>query len=117
MRANVVMSVSDTGIGMTPEQLAKLFQRFTQADASTTRKFGGTGLGLAITRALSKLLGGDVTVRERGRARLDVHHRRAGDHGGRHAVESRRGNGDRRRARRRPVGADHRRRLRPSATC
>jgi len=61
--ATIVMSVADTGIGMTPEQMAKLFQRFTQADASTTRKFGGTGLGLAITRALSKLLGGDVTVR------------------------------------------------------
>ncbi len=59
---NVLLSVADTGIGMTAEQLAKLFQRFTQADASTTRKFGGTGLGLAITRALSKLLGGDVTV-------------------------------------------------------
>ena len=60
--ANLVFRVQDTGIGMTPEQLAKLFQRFTQADASTTRKFGGTGLGLAITRALCRLLGGDVAV-------------------------------------------------------
>ena len=54
--------VSDTGIGMTGEQLAKLFQRFQQADASTTRKFGGTGLGLSITKAFSTMLGGDVTV-------------------------------------------------------
>ncbi len=58
----IVLSVSDTGIGMTPEQLDKLFQRFSQADASTTRQFGGTGLGLAITRAFCRLLGGDVTV-------------------------------------------------------
>jgi signal transduction histidine kinase/DNA-binding response OmpR family regulator len=55
-------SVADTGIGMSPEQQAKLFQRFTQADASTTRRFGGTGLGLAITRAFVRMLGGDVTV-------------------------------------------------------
>ncbi|MGI4944517.1 MAG: response regulator, partial [Janthinobacterium lividum] len=54
--------VSDTGIGMTKEQLAKLFQRFQQADASTTRKFGGTGLGLSITRAFSTMLGGDIEV-------------------------------------------------------
>ena len=54
--------VSDTGIGMTEEQLAKLFQRFQQADASTTRKFGGTGLGLSITKAFSTMLGGDIVV-------------------------------------------------------
>jgi signal transduction histidine kinase/CheY-like chemotaxis protein len=54
--------VTDTGIGMTPEQLVKLFQTFTQADASTTRKFGGTGLGLALTRRFCQLMGGDVTV-------------------------------------------------------
>jgi signal transduction histidine kinase/ActR/RegA family two-component response regulator len=54
--------VSDTGIGMTPEQLQKLFQPFTQAEASTTRKFGGTGLGLAITRRLCQMMGGDVHV-------------------------------------------------------
>ena len=59
----VAFDVTDDGIGMTPEQLDKLFERFTQADASTTRKFGGTGLGLAITRAFCRLLGGDVTVR------------------------------------------------------
>ena len=55
-------AVEDTGIGMSPEQLRRLFQRFTQADESTTRKFGGTGLGLALTRAFARLLGGDVTV-------------------------------------------------------
>ena len=54
--------MSDTGIGMTEEQLGRLFQAFTQADASTTRNYGGTGLGLAITRHFCQLLGGDVTV-------------------------------------------------------
>jgi PAS domain S-box-containing protein len=54
--------VSDTGIGLSPEQIVKLFQDFTQADASTTRKFGGTGLGLALTRRFCQMMGGDVTV-------------------------------------------------------
>jgi signal transduction histidine kinase/DNA-binding response OmpR family regulator/HAMP domain-containing protein len=54
--------VADTGIGMTQEQLQKLFQEFTQADSSTTRKYGGTGLGLAITDRLCRMLGGTVTV-------------------------------------------------------
>jgi signal transduction histidine kinase len=54
--------VSDTGIGMTPERHAKVFEEFTQADASTAQKFGGTGLGLAITRKLARMMGGDVTV-------------------------------------------------------
>ena len=54
--------VSDTGIGMSPEQQARLFERFSQADASTTRKFGGTGLGLSITRAFATMLGGEIAV-------------------------------------------------------
>jgi signal transduction histidine kinase/DNA-binding response OmpR family regulator len=54
--------VSDTGIGLDPEQIVRLFQPFTQADTSTTRKFGGTGLGLAITRRFCQMMGGDVTV-------------------------------------------------------
>ena len=55
-------AIRDTGIGMTPDQLARLFERFTQADDTTTRKFGGTGLGLALTRGFARLLGGDITV-------------------------------------------------------
>jgi signal transduction histidine kinase/CheY-like chemotaxis protein/HPt (histidine-containing phosphotransfer) domain-containing protein len=54
--------VTDTGIGMTAEQCARLFQPFTQADGSTTRRFGGTGLGLAISRPLARMLGGDVSL-------------------------------------------------------
>jgi PAS domain S-box-containing protein len=58
----LAFSVADTGIGMTEEQLKKLFQRFQQADASTTRQFGGTGLGLALTKAFATMLGGTVEV-------------------------------------------------------
>ena len=54
--------VTDTGIGMTPEQMDKLFEDFVQADQSTARRYGGTGLGLAITRRLCRMMGGDVTV-------------------------------------------------------
>ena len=61
-RREMAFRVADTGIGMTPEQLSRLFTRFTQADSSTTRRFGGTGLGLAITKAFCTLLGGDIAV-------------------------------------------------------
>lgn len=61
----IVLQVRDNGLGMTEEQLSKLFQAFTQADASTTRKYGGTGLGLAITKRLCEMLGGDVEVESR----------------------------------------------------
>jgi GAF domain-containing protein len=58
----VELAVADTGIGMTADQQAKLFQDFTQADSLTARRYGGTGLGLAITRKLARMMGGDVTV-------------------------------------------------------
>ncbi len=58
----ITFQVTDSGIGITPEQLARLFVPFSQADASTTRKFGGTGLGLAITRRFCQMMGGDIDV-------------------------------------------------------
>jgi GAF domain-containing protein len=58
----IELAVADTGIGMTAEQHAKLFEEFSQADATTAQRFGGTGLGLAITRKLARMMGGDVTV-------------------------------------------------------
>jgi signal transduction histidine kinase len=58
----IELAVADTGIGMTAEQQAKLFEEFSQADASTAQRFGGTGLGLAITRKLARMMGGDVTA-------------------------------------------------------
>ena len=58
----IELAVADSGIGMTAEQQAKLFQDFTQADSLTARRYGGTGLGLAISRKLARMMGGDVTV-------------------------------------------------------
>jgi signal transduction histidine kinase/CheY-like chemotaxis protein len=58
----MMFRVADTGIGMTPAQLARLFEAFTQADAATTRRYGGTGLGLALSRRLCRMMGGDVTA-------------------------------------------------------
>src|SRR6185295_4280217 len=62
-RALVEFTIRDTGVGMTSEQVSRLFQPFSQADISTTRRFGGTGLGLAISRRLAQMLGGDIEVR------------------------------------------------------
>jgi signal transduction histidine kinase/ActR/RegA family two-component response regulator/HPt (histidine-containing phosphotransfer) domain-containing protein len=61
--ARHVFEVTDTGIGLTPEQIARLFQPFEQADSSSTRRHGGTGLGLVISRHLAREMGGDITVR------------------------------------------------------
>jgi signal transduction histidine kinase len=58
----IELAVADSGIGMTPEQQAKLFEEFSQAEATTAQRFGGTGLGLAITRKLARMMGGDITV-------------------------------------------------------
>ena len=59
----VSFAVADSGIGMTPEQMGKLFEAFSQADTSTTREFGGTGLGLAISRKMSEMMGGEINVK------------------------------------------------------
>jgi PAS domain S-box-containing protein len=81
-------AVRDSGIGMTEEQVGRLFERFSQADESTTRQYGGTGLGLAITQGFARLLGGDVTVAsEPGRGsvftlRVPATYREAADAGG-----------------------------------
>jgi two-component system, sensor histidine kinase and response regulator len=60
--AGLRIAVHDTGLGMTPEQVSRLFNDFTQADGSTTRRYGGTGLGLSIARRLVQMMGGDITV-------------------------------------------------------
>ena len=61
-RSQSVFAVSDSGIGMTEEQVGRLFQAFTQADSSTTRNYGGTGLGLTITKHFATMLGGTIEV-------------------------------------------------------
>jgi signal transduction histidine kinase len=58
----ITLSVADTGIGMTPEQMGKLFQKFSQASSTTASKYGGTGLGLVISRRFCQMMGGDITV-------------------------------------------------------
>jgi len=63
MHSQLVVSIADTGIGLTEDQLERIFKPFTQADSSTTRKFGGTGLGLTLTRQLTEMLGGSITVK------------------------------------------------------
>jgi signal transduction histidine kinase len=73
----IELSVSDTGIGMTAEQQARLFEEFSQAEATTAQRFGGTGLGLAITRKLARMMGGDVTVAsEQGKGSAPIASRR-----------------------------------------
>jgi signal transduction histidine kinase len=66
-RQFITFAISDTGIGMKPDQLGRLFEPFTQADESTTRKYGGTGLGLAISRRFCRMLGGDIEAQSKPR--------------------------------------------------
>ena len=62
---DLIVEVRDSGIGISPDQLKSLFQKFEQADVTTTRRFGGTGLGLAICRELAQLMGGDIEARSK----------------------------------------------------
>ena len=64
--AELIFTVRDTGIGLAPQSIARLFQSFSQADSSTTRRYGGTGLGLAISKKLAELMGGTMWVESRG---------------------------------------------------
>ena len=59
----ITVAITDTGIGMTPEQMGKLFQEFSQASSTTASKYGGTGLGLAISKRFCQMMGGDITVK------------------------------------------------------
>ena len=71
-----MLAVRDTGIGLSDEQRARLFQPFAQADSSTTRKFGGTGLGLSIVRRLTELMEGSVDIQSTPNQGSTVHGRR-----------------------------------------
>ena len=77
----ITLAVADTGIGMTPEQMGKLFQEFSQASSATASKYGGTGLGLAISRRFCQMMGGDITVESEPGRGLDLHDPAAEDCG------------------------------------
>ena len=72
-RPSIEFTVTDTGVGMTPEQTSKIFDPFTQADVTTTRKYGGTGLGLALVSRFCRLMGGEVSVDSRAGRRIALH--------------------------------------------
>jgi signal transduction histidine kinase len=76
----ITIAVADSGIGMTPEQMGKLFQEFSQADSSTTRQYGGTGLGLAISKRFCQMMGGDICCRKHAGPGVDVYRAPADEH-------------------------------------